>query len=81
MLDPCCKYSDYLEVITVAASANDNFLITCYLQKRGRPYVCMQSLMVLVCGVWVIFPLGHGASHHGAVNWLKDYLLFVFNSR
>lgn len=32
MLDPCCKYSDYLEVITVAASANDNYfllLVTC----------------------------------------------------
>lgn len=24
MLDPYCKYSDYLEVITVAASADDN---------------------------------------------------------
>lgn len=24
MLDPYCEYSDYLKVITVAASANDN---------------------------------------------------------
>lgn len=51
-----------------------------YLQERGKLYVCMQSLMILIYGIWALFPLGHGSACCEADHELVEGLVFVFNS-
>lgn len=51
--------------------------MACYLQERGKLCVCMQSLTVLIYGVWALFPLGHGAACRGADRELVEGLVFV----